>query len=336
MAFNIVDTSYSGTYAPYFIRQATYSMDTIEKGVVYVQGDIAKQHTIGRLDIKKPFKPREADPVDDGSNPFTADGRLIVPQDLETYKEFNPRDLELNQLAEKLSTTILARQVPQEFQSYMVMALMNRCGEELENGLWMGCKDYKGKVDKNDDRYQIQYFDGFMVKFLSDPLINLSSVSPTTISSSNVLTIMNDLLLQATLKKKALITDKNRYEKMRFLMSPATEHYYNYAVTFGTTFKGGGLSSGDTAPLLKYPVIGLAGMPDNTIIFCRANDEYPQETALWAGMNSAKDWELRIERKTAASEIFFMLGKWKYDVQYGWSDEIFMFTNLTAADFVVE
>lgn len=341
MAFdslNIVDTTYSGTYAPYFIRRATYSMDTVEKGCVFVQGDIKKQHTIDRLDIQNALSPRQTNPTDNGLNPFTVDGRLMVPQDLQVYREFNPRNLELNQLAEKLSETILAREVPVSFQDAMVMALMERTGESLENGLWVGSTQYLGIAQPQSAQYQVQYFNGFIQMFVNDPLINLSSISPVTITSLNVTTIMDDLITQATTKVKALITDKKRYERMKFLMSPTTCNLYEQFITTGTAYKGNPLDAGMdvsyATPWKKYPVVPLAGMPDNTIIFCRAIDD-PMYGNLYVGMNSQQDWSLRIQRVNAANELFFILGKWKYTVQYGWGQEIFMYTTLTKNSFIL-
>lgn len=333
MALNIVDQSYSGTYAPYLIRQAVYGMDTVKKGIVYVKSGIKKLHTIDRIDLKNPLTPRQANPTDSGLNGFTIDGRTLIPKDVQAIKIINPRDFETSQLAEQLSNTILAREVPADIQTQMVQLLLNRCAEQFENGLWMGSEAFQGSYTEADARYQIQYFNGFLQQMVNDPLINLSSVTPAVITNLNVLTIMNDLIAQATTKKKALITDEFTFRDMKFMISATTCTLYGEALTTGTSFKGNPFDTGYITPWRGYKVERIAGMPDNTIIFCRATED-PQISNLWVGMNSQQDWDLKIARVAPLSEEFGILGKWKWCVNYGWGEEIFMFTTLAKADFL--
>jgi hypothetical protein len=332
MAFNIADQSYSGTYSQYFIMKATYGMETVRKGLVNIVDGIKKQHTIARLDYINPLKPRMAVPVATNANPFNLDGRLIIPQSVDVYEEYDPRDLEQNQLAEQLSTTVLDRMVPAGFQSQLVQMVLNRSMEQYENCTWMGSLAYAGKVADTDPRYQLQFFNGFMQRFVNDPLINLSSVSPAIINGSNVTTIMDDLIIQATTKKKALISDEFRFVRLKFLMSPNTGSIYQQYLR-GASFKGNPFDVGYIAPWGGYAVETLSGVPDNTILFLRAVDE-PMVGNLYVGMNSMSDWQLKVMRTANANETFFIQGKWKWDIQYGWPEEIFMFTTLTAASFL--
>lgn len=333
MSLNIVDQSYSGTYAPYMIRKAVYGMDTVKKGIVYVKSGIKKLHTIDRIDLQNPLSPRQANPTDNGNNPFTIDGRTLIPKDVQAIRIINPRDFETSQVSEQLSNTILARQVPQDIQTQMMQLLLNRCAEQFENGLWMGSEAYQGQYSDADERFQIQYFNGFLQQMVNDPLINLSSITPVAITNANVLTIMNDLIAQATTKKKALITDEFTFRDMKFLMSATTTTLYGEALTVGTTFKGNPFDTGYTTPWRGYRVERIAGMPDNTILFCRATED-PQISNLWVGMNSQEDWDLKIARVAPLSEEFGFLAKWKWCTNYGWADEIFMYTTLTAANFL--
>lgn len=332
MAFQVNDTTYSGTYAPYFITRATYGMDTVRKGLVHVVGDIKKIHTIPRLDYVNPLKPRMAVPVADDANPFTMDGKQIVPKSVDIYEEMNPRDLEENQLAEALSTTIIDREVPQSLQSQLVQLVMNRAGEQYENCIWMGSTSYAGNVPSTDARYQLQFFDGFLKRFVADPLINLSTISPVAITGSNIFDILDDLISEATKKQKALITDELTFDRMKFIVSPNTCTIFTKALATGTTFKGIALDLGLIPRWRGYRVERVAGMADNTILFLRANDE-PLISNLYVGMNSMQDWQLKVGRTRPQDETFFIQGKFKWDIQYGWGQEIFMYTTLVSADF---
>lgn len=334
MALNIVDQSYSGTYSSYMILQATYGMDTVEKGLVHMVSNIKKLHTITRLDYTNPLNPNEATPTTDNSNPFTIDGRQIIPQSVMVYEEFNPRSLETDQYAEQLADIILDRKLPQTIESQIMQLVLNRSFEQYENGLWMGATAYQGKVPKGDPRYQLQFFNGYMQRMVNDALINLSSISPVTITTTNVTSVMDDLITQATSKRRALITNKKTFVWMKFLMSPVTAQIYMQYLRNGATFKGNPFDVGYLAPWGGYMVESCAGMPDNTILFLRALDD-AMEGNLQAGVNSLQDWNLRIARTVNASELFFVQGRFKWDVNYGWPQEIFMYTTLTAASFTV-
>ena len=92
MSLNINDTTYSGTYASYFWLPATFGMDTIQKGGVYVKDGIKKKHTIDRMDFSTPLQERAATPTSSGD--FTITGRVLTPADIMLYTEFNPRNYE--------------------------------------------------------------------------------------------------------------------------------------------------------------------------------------------------------------------------------------------------
>lgn len=334
MAFNIQDVSYSGTYSPFFIMQATYSMDTINKGLMNIKGDIKKKHTIGRVDYKNPLRVREAVPTAAPASPFTFDGRVLYPQDVDVYEEFNPRDFEENQVAESLSATILDRRVPQTIESQLTQLVLNRAGEQYERCIWMGSTSFQGQgYAKSDEKYQRQFFDGFLKRWVSDANIITPTMAVVAITSSNILAILDDAIATVTSENKALITDPMAKKRMKFIVSPNTANLYEAAITGGTTFKGNPFDIGYIAPYRGYRVEVVAGMADDTVIFCRAVKDKLVGN-LWAGMNSMADWQLKLMRTANANETFFVQGKWKWDVQYSWSEEIYMYTTLTAADFL--
>jgi len=97
----ITDTTYSGTFASYFWLPVTFTMDSIRKGVLYIQDGIKKSHTIGKIDFSSPLQPRAATPTSQGA--FTVTGNVLTPQDIMVYTEFNPRDYEAHWLAKNVS-----------------------------------------------------------------------------------------------------------------------------------------------------------------------------------------------------------------------------------------
>ena len=106
-ALNIQDTTWSGPAASYMITRAVVGADTIEKGVIYVEDGIKKKKTIPRIEVSNFMQRRSATPVSQGD--VVVDGRVLEPQDLMLYYEFNPRDFEAHFYAEQLQPKLLGR-----------------------------------------------------------------------------------------------------------------------------------------------------------------------------------------------------------------------------------
>jgi len=345
MAFNLsVLTTYSGTYASYFWLPATFGMDTVDKGVVYVQDGIKKTHTIGRIDYSNPLQPRVATPTGGASN-VTIDGRALTPADVMIYSEFNPRDLEATYIAESLSKTLLDRRVPPMPENYILQIGLNRAFEQIENGIWMGSTTYTATPGSTGNG-QLVFFDGFIKKMVADAavlqvtagsgsgqttVVGTLTAAATSGSVTNVLDAMNALINLASVNKKALMARSNRFKRMKFICSVTTEQIYQTATTTGLTFKGQQTQSGETQPWKGFQVVACAGCPDDTIVFCEALAD--PTSNLYIGMNSVEDEALQLQKKQANSELFFLKGLLKFDVQYGFSEEVFLYTLLTTASF---
>ena len=114
------------------------------------------------------------------------------------------------------------------------------------------------------------------------------------------------------------------------MMSIASEQLYQ-AASVNLTFKGQPTQSGETMPWKGYQVIGLAGIPDDTILFCEGLDDTTSN--LYVGMNSTEDNNIQLQKLQANSELFFLKGLMKYCTNYGFSEEVFLYTTLTSAVF---
>lgn len=336
MSLVISDTAYAGTFASYFWLPATFAMDSTEKGIVYVNDGIKKAHTIGRVDFANPLQQRTATPTQGGT--FTIDGRTLTPQDIMVYAEFNPRDFEQHWLAEQLSPTLLARELPVTAENYMMQIGLSRAMEQLENNIWIGSTTYTAQTGSAGNG-QLKFFDGFIKKMVGDSaVLKVANPFPLTAVASdgstvyNVLDAMNALINLAATNKKALMSRPSRFKRLKFLVSVNTEQIYQTA-TVNISFKGQQTQSGETMPWKGFQVIAVAGMPDNTILFTEATDDATSN--LYLGMNSVEDNNLELMRLQNNSELFFLKGLMKYDVQYGFSEQAFLFTTLTTGSFNV-
>lgn len=335
MSLVINDTQYAGTFASYFWLPATFDMDTIQKGIVYVQDGIKKQHTIGRVDFANPLQPRQATPTTSGT--FTVDGRSLIPNDLMVYTEFNPRDYEAHWLAEQLSPTLLARELPVTAENYMMQIGLARAFEQIEGGLWMGSTTYTAQAGTAGNG-QWKFFDGFLKKMVNDSAVQkVSSPLPLTSAASdgstvyNIADAFNALLTLVATTKKALLSRAKRYERMKFLVSINTEQIWQTFITTVQTFKGVNTTDRGINKFKGYDIVPIAGMPDNTIVFTESLAD--TSSNLYVGMNSAEDNNLQLMRLQNNSELFFLKGLMKFDVQYGFSEQVFLFTTLTTGTF---
>ncbi len=324
----INDTSYAGTFASYFWMPATYGMDTVKKGVAYVRDGIKKKTTVGRVDFQNPLQPRMATPVQ-GVSKFTVDARVLDPQDMMLYVEFNPRDYEAHWLAEELSPTLLARELPVTAENYMMQIALNRTFEQIERGLWLGWTGYADVADKTDPRYQIQYFNGFIYKFLSDDAV-IFATSPVVITAANIISKLNSAITDLSTASKALFANPDRYNRLKFLVSIEDEQLYEEALT-STTFKNNDTTQKGINRYKGYEIVPVSGMPKDTFVFCECTAGV--DTNLHIGMNSKEDNNLQLMRLQANSELFFLKGLMKYDVQYAWSQQTYVYTTLTLESF---
>jgi hypothetical protein len=335
MALQINDTAYAGTFASYFLLPATFGMDTVQKGSVYVQDGIKKSHTIGRVDFANPLQPRKATPTSSGT--FTVDGRTLTPEDLMLYTEFNPRDYEQHWLAEQLSPTLLARELPVTAENYMMQIGLERMFEQIERGIWMGSKTYTAEPGSADNG-QICFFDGFLKKMLADATVKqVASPFALTAAASdgshyNIVDAFNALLQLVATNKKALLSRPTRYKRLKFFVSINTEQIYQTYITTSLTFKGVNTTEQGINKFKGYEIVPLAGMPDDTILFCEGLDD--TSSNLFLGMNSSDDeTTLELKKLQANSELFFLKALMKFDTQYGFGEQVFLFTTQTSVMF---
>lgn len=327
----INDTTYAGTFAPYFILPALFGMDTVNKGCVFVQDGIKKKTTIGTLDFSAPWQPRVPNPVQSGGN-IVVDKRTLDPQDLMLYQEFNPRDLESHWLAEQLSPTLLARELPDTFANYVTALIIGRAFEQNENQLWMGSVNYQDNVfvPKTDTRYQLQFFDGFLVQMINDTNV-YSAPGTVALTSVNIGTALQTLYQAVATNNKALLANANKYSRMKFGVSINTDLIYEEYLTT-QPYKNNNTTDAGIRKFKGYEIVPLAGLPDDTIIFTEMLASTDGNLKL--GMNSLSDENFLLNRVNAANELFFIKMLAKMAVNYGLANKVFLYTTLTANSFI--
>lgn len=327
-ALSIQDTSWSGPAASYMITKAVVGMDTIEKGCIYVEDGIRKQKTIPRIEVSGFMQKRKATPTSQGS--VVVDGRVLNPQDLMLYYEFNPRDYESHFFAEQLQPRLLGRELPVTAENFMMMQTMKRLNEFFENAVWKSRTEYdadgtatdpttKGGVAADADYF---YFDGLIKKAL-DAADTIQVGSPVALTSSNIIAKMQAAY---ALVPKALLF---KYGKggLKYMLSYADQQKYEEALT-STTFKNNDTTEKGINKYKGYEVETLAGLPENTFFLCISKPDI--DSNMWLGINSTEDNTLQLQRLQNNSELFYVKGLFKMDTQIGFTDQLVIYTTMIA------
>ena len=327
-ALNIQDTTWSGPAASYMITRAVVGADTIEKGVIYVEDGIKKKKTIPRIEVSNFMQRRSATPVSQGD--VVVDGRVLEPQDLMLYYEFNPRDFEAHFYAEQLQPKLLGRELPVTAENFMVMQTMKRLNEFFENAIHRGRKEYdtQGAAVNPTSKGDVAgaaayfYFDGIIKKALDASGI-ISVPTPVALTYSN---IRDKFQAALNLVPKALLY---RYGKagLKFVVSYADQLKYEQALR-QDLYKNQDTTESGINRYSGYDVVPVAGLPEDTFYVCIAKPDI--DSNLWLGINSTEDNQLQLMRLQNNSEMFFVKGLFKMDTQIGFADQLVIYTTITA------
>jgi hypothetical protein len=327
-ALVINDTTYAGEVASYMITRAVVGADTIDKGCIMVEDGIKKQKTIPRLEVTNIFQKRNATPISQGT--VTVDAAVLAPADLMLYFEFNPRDFEAHWYASQLNPKLLDAELPPTVENFMMMQTMKRAGEFFENAIWRSRIEYDAEgtntnpVSKGalatDAAYF--YFDGLIKKALASAG-TLQVGSPVALTAANIRAKM-----QAAY---ALVPPAQLFKYgvggLKYLVSYADQQNYENALQSDTT-KNQDTSEKGINRYNGYEVVPCAGIPANTFFLAIAKPDI--DSNLWLGLNSVDDNNLQMQKLQANSEMFFVKGLFKADTQIGFTDQLVMYTTITA------
>lgn len=331
-ALDIQDTTWSGPAASYMITRAVVGADTIEKGCIYVEDGIRKKKTIPRIEVSDFIQKRAATPTSQGS--VVVDGRVLTPQDLMLYYEFNPRDYEAHFYAEQLQPKLLGRELPVTAENFMMVQTMKRLNEFFENAIHRSRIEFDpsganvdpttvGEVAGASSYF---YFDGLIKKLIdaaSDPTYPTITVgSPVALTTSN---IRDEFTRALNLVPKPLL---GKFGKggLKYVVSYADFLKYGEALRTDA-YKNVRSDEKAYDQFRGYEIETVAGLPENTFYLAIQKPDVDSNT--WLGINSTEDNQLQLMRLQNNSELFFVKGLFKMDTQIGFPDQFVLYTTLT-------
>lgn len=336
-ALVILDQSYAGEAASFFITRPVIQMDTTQKGCIHVQDGIKKEYTIPRIEVSNFIQRRAATPVNTGAN-ITVDGRVLIPRDLMLYIPFNPRDYEAHWQAVQLAPKLMDRELPPTAEEFTMLQTMARLNEFFEMATWRSRIAYDtlgSAVDPTTkgcpaSDAQYFYFDGLIIKLLSDAA-TIQMSSPATLVSGTASGGQENIgaaFERCYLAVPKAILFKYGAKGLKFHVSYGTQQIYEDFLTT-QNFKNNDTTQAGINKYKGYDVVPLAGMPDNTIVVCVS--EPGIDSNLWLGCNSVDDKDgLKLAPLQANSELWFIKGLFKVDTQIGFPDFVVLYTSITA------
>lgn len=310
MAIAINDVTYAGEVASQFIVKALSGLDTVKGGHVYVKDGIKKKFTIPRFVVDDMIQERQATPTSGGT--ATVDAKTIQPQDYMMYFEFNPRDFEDHWQAVNLNPALLDAELPPTVESVLIQESMKFHNNFLERKIWQNT-DYVAPTEGSSP----DYFNGFVKKMLDDAN-TIKVTSPVTLTVANI-----EAKLQAT--EDAIPASLTYDPAMKFFVSYKTGKLWERAQTAGD-FKGINNTQKGVMMFQGRQVVPLAGVPNDTIIAAKGSASL--DSNLWLGINSQEDNQIQLARLQANSELFFIKMLFKADVQFGFGEEVVIYTTI--------
>lgn len=307
MALTLTDTTYAGEAASGFIVKAITGAQTISGGHVYIKDGIRKKFTIPRMTVSGIIQDRAATPTTGGT--ITVTGQTLEPADFMVYNEFNPRDFEDHWIAQQLSPDLIDRRLPVSAESTIIQEHLKVVANHFDKLIWQGDTSLSSNL---------KYFDGIVTK-LSDAAANVIS-SPAALTTSN---------LQAKLE---LVVDAI---PVALKYDPTVKIFMNYAtaelfrkIQVAQTYKGNDFTQGASWMFAGYPVVKIAGMPNDCIVVAKGSAS--MDSNLWVGIDSTMDGEgnpssIKFSPKQANSELWFLKMLMKMDVQIGWPEETVLY-----------
>ncbi len=325
------ESVYSGEAANFFLLRPVVEMDSYEKGCVSLIDGIKKQHTLDRMEVSNFIQDPAATPTSLGS--IVVDYKQLVPQRFDLYMEFNPHDFETSFFAPELQKLLLDRALPPTANNFLLLQLMRRVNQYYEYAVWQSRLAYNPttgtqtvpaslvSVSKNQNYY---YFDGFIEKLLSDAN-TIQIANPVALTSSNIRSTLTTMLNSVPVANLA----KYGKQGLRIMVSYKTWQIYNQALR-EDAFKNQNTTEANQDNFAGYDFVRLAGVPDDTIIMCLANPN-PQSGELFIGVNEFTDKDnIKMSPLQNNSDLWFVRGEQKVDVQIGFTDQVVLYTTLTA------
>ncbi len=309
MANPIVQTSYAGEVLSQILVKAATGNQLFEKGLIHLETNIGDKFYIPRLQLSKLLQKRVEMPKSENSKgTFNIDERLLKPEDIMVYTEFNPRSFEKFWKEYQPTGDLVFRELPADMQVLFLNEVLKQVGSEL------GWHFIQGESGDGEE----QFFNGILTRIENDPDV----VTAVCESDSMI------ARLRAVWEKTP---DKVRGNaSFKFLMSAADFDKYDNELT-DLHHKGADPTTTNIPRFKGKEIAALNDWPDGVIVgtICSLDTD----SNLYAGCNLADDYNcLQVDKVQASGELYFIKMLMKADTQIAWGELVTLLDCRPVAD----
>ena len=166
--------------------------------------------------------------------------------------------------------------------------------------------------------------DGFIYKALSDS--SVQKLSPIAYDNTNirqnVLTPMRQTIMNNPISKA--LSYKYGPLGLRYFMSYADQDTYEEALRTDV-YKNIDSTQSGINRYKGHDIVPLAGLNAGTIFLTVGRPDI--QSNLWIGVNSTDDVQLEMKKTSNPSDLWYVKGIFKVDVNHGWGDQMVLFSN---------
>lgn len=297
MANPNIQTAYAGEVLDQILVKAATGNQLFEKGLIHLETSIGDKFYIPRLQLSKLLQKRVEMPKSENSKgEFKIDERLLKPQDIMVYTEFNPRSFEKFWRKWQPNGNLVFSELPAEVQTTLLNEVLKQVGAEL------GYHFIQGKSGEGEE----QFFDGILTRIEGDKDVVKATCDETSMIAR----------LRAVWEKTS---EKVREQQnFTFLMSSADFDKYDNELT-DLHHKGADPTSTNTPRFKGKRIAALNDLPSDVIVgtLCSLGTD----SNLYAGCNLADDYNcLQVDKVQNSGELYFIKMLMKADTQIAWGE----------------
>lgn len=285
--------------------------ETVDGGHIHIENNIFKQRSIARQSSDNLIQARAPEPSNQGTIEHTE--RILSPEDLMVYVEFNPNDFrEAWSQWHPSAPFVFSALAPSVQASFITLVLEGIGGVDP----YMGTAIWQGDIGGGAPPLDI--FDGLVVKAGADA-DTIKEVLTGVIDESNVVAHIEQVY-------NATPVSTRRSPNYKIFVSDATKEFYWNALMAKASSDANPFHDVSRMGPLTYkgkPVVSLVGMPDDIIIATHAGPGRDSNLYLGlAGPGNDNESVVSIDRKQANSELWFLKVLWGADTQIVKGEEL--------------
>jgi len=312
--------NYTQAEKNFFITDAVISLDSVNANLFYVASDVKNdQYTFPKVTSTIVLQDRASIPTNAGST--TLSNKDCPLGSFMGYSEFEPAIFENHWHVDQISEKLLTRSLPVTFENYLASNYTQQVLAPIELMIWQGSKTYTGATNN------LRFVDGIIKQCLTPATAAISITGASPVTSANIISKMEALKNAAP---RALLSNADRYTKLKFILSVEDGQKYEDALT-NTTYKNNDTTERGLNRYKGYDVVIVAGMPEHTMFFGWADGTV--NSNLHMPISSIDNMTFDLNRLQNNSTLYFYKMLFKFGVGVAKPYELAMHTTKTLADF---